>query len=441
MVVLIKTAQLLLSLSILVILHELGHFTFAKIFKTRVEKFYLFFNPWFSLFKFKKGETEYGIGWLPLGGYVKIAGMIDESMDREQMKKPAQPWEFRSKPAWQRLLIMLGGILVNFILAFVIYIAVMFVWGEEYLPTQNVKYGILVDSVGVQMGLQNGDKIISVDSQKIDNFAAILPDIVLNHSKTLQVERNGQKININIPDSIFPKLIKGQGMIQPRLPFEPYIIQGFTKNSPGKSAGLEKGDKIVAVDGQRFSFYDEFRNYLLNHKGKQVVLTVERNSRELNVPVKLTPEGMIGVSSDFSKVFKYKKIRYSFWESIPAGISKGIRTTNDYLKQIKLIFSPKMKAYESLGGFITIGKIFPSVWDWNAFWNLTAFLSIILAIMNLIPIPGLDGGHVLFLLYEVVTGRKPGEKFLEYAQIIGMFLLLALLLYANGNDIVKLFGK
>ena len=439
--ILIRIAQLLLSLSILVILHELGHFTFARIFKTRVEKFYLFFNPWFSLFKIKRGDTVYGIGWIPLGGYVKISGMIDESMDREQMKKPPQPWEFRSKPAWQRLLIMLGGILVNFLLAFVIYIAVMFVWGEQYLPNENVKYGIFVDQVGQDIGLRNGDKIIAIDSQRVENFNKILPEIVLNHTHSLQVERDGKMISVTIPDSIYPRLLKGQGMIQPRLPFDPFIVKGFTKQSPGRAAGLKKEDRIVAVDSIRFMYYDEFRDYLMKHKGQQVMLTVERDSSFLTVPVQLTPEGMIGVSTDFSNVFQYKQIKYSFWESIPAGIRKGFRTTGDYLKQIKLIFTPKTKAYESLGGFITIGSIFPPVWDWHAFWNLTAFLSIILAIMNLLPIPGLDGGHVLFLLYEILTGRKPGDKFLEYAQIAGMILLFALLLYANGNDIFKLFHK
>jgi regulator of sigma E protease len=367
--------------------------------------------------------------------------MIDESMDREQMKQPPQPWEFRSKPAWQRLLIMLGGILVNFLLAFVIYIAVMFVWGEQYLPNESVRYGILVDQVGEEIGLRNGDKILAVDSQKIEDFNKILPEIVLNHAKTLQVERDGQLLTIAIPDSVFPKLLKGKGMIQPRLPFDPFIIQGFAKNSPGRKAGLKKGDRILEVDSIHFKYYDEFRNYLLQHKGEEVVLTVERDSSLLHIPVQLTPEGMIGVSTDFSKVFEYKQIRYSFWESIPAGIRKGVRTTGDYLKQIKLIFTPRTKAYESLGGFITIGSIFPPVWDWYSFWNLTAFLSIILAIMNLLPIPALDGGHVLFLLYEMITGRKPGDKFMEYAQIAGMIFILALLLYANGNDIFKLFHK
>ncbi len=439
--ILVRVTQLLLSLSILVILHEMGHFIFAKIFKTRVEKFYLFFNPGFSLFKFKKGETEYGIGWLPLGGYVKIAGMIDESMDREQMKRPPQPWEFRAKPAWQRLLIMLGGIIVNFLLAFVIYIAVLYVWGEDYLPTENVKYGIVVDEVGRQMGLQNGDKIIAVDSERVENFNMILPEILLNHARTITVERNGQRITLPIPDSIFPKLVKGQGMIQPRLPFDPFIVQGFTKHSPGRAAGLQKGDRIVAVDSLHFTYYDEFREYLRQHRGQKVVLTVERDSSLLQVPVQLTPEGMIGVTTDFSNVFQYRHVDYSFWESIPAGIRKGIKTTGDYLKQMKLLFQPRTKAYESVGGFITIGKIFPTVWDWRSFWTLTAFLSIVLAIMNLLPIPALDGGHVLFILYEMITGRKPGEKFLEYAQIAGMLFILALLLYVNGNDIIKLFHK
>ncbi len=441
MEILIRVAQLLLSLSILVILHELGHFFFAKLFHTRVEKFYLFFNPGFSLFKFKKGETEYGIGWLPLGGYVKIAGMIDESMDREQMKKPPQPWEFRAKPAWQRLLIMLGGILVNFLLAFVIYIAVIYTWGEDYLPVESVKYGIVVDEVGREMGLRNGDKIIAVDSERVENFNMILPEIVLNHARTLTVERDGRTVVVQVPDSVFPKLLKGQGVIQPRLPFDPFIIRGFTKRSPGKAAGLRKGDRIVAVDSNRFAYYDEFRQYLLDHKGQEVVLTVERDSLLLQVPVQLTPEGMIGVTTDFSHVFQYKHIDYSLLESIPAGIRKGIKTTGDYLKQLKLIFQPETKAYESLGGFITIGSIFPTQWDWRSFWNLTAFLSIILAIMNLLPIPALDGGHVLFILYEMITGRKPSEKFLEYAQIAGMIFLLLLLLYANGNDVIRLFHK
>ena len=444
MEIFVKITQFLLSLSILVILHELGHFMFAKIFHTRVEKFYLFFNPWFSLFKFKKGETEYGVGWLPLGGYVKISGMIDESMDKEQLKKPPQPWEFRSKPPWQRLLIMLGGVMVNFILAIVIFVAVLFIWGEDYLPTDNVKYGIEVDSLGLIIGLQNGDHIISVDNEKIDNFYQILPDNILNDRKTIQVERNGEIINIDLPDGIIAALIKSKGVFDRRLPYSPFIINGFIKNSPAKKAGLKIGDELQKLNGNEFTYYDEFQGFMKEKKkdGK-VILTVKRADELMEIPILLNEDGMIGISRDWdlSNIFEYRHVRYGFFESIPAGINKGITTLSNYLKQFKLIFSPGTKAYESLGGFITIGSIFPGTWDWHIFWNLTAFLSIILAFMNILPIPALDGGHVMFLLYEVVSGRKPGDKFLEYAQITGMIILLALLLYANGNDIVKLFRK
>jgi regulator of sigma E protease len=443
MEVFIKISQFLLSLSILVILHELGHFTFAKIFNTRVEKFYLFFNPWFSLFKFKKGETEYGIGWLPLGGYVKISGMIDESMDKEQMKLPPKPYEFRAKPAWQRLLIMLGGVMVNFLLAIVIYVAVLYVWGEEYLPAENVKYGVVVDSLGMEMGLQNGDHIISLDNQPVDNFYQIIPDIVLNGVKTIQVKREGELVNLDIPDNVIPALIKGKGQLDPRIPFSPFIINGFTKNSPAKKAGVKAKDELVEVNGHSFEYYDEYQNYLRDEvePGSEITLKFKRGEKFLEIPVKLTENKMIGISRDISGFFEFKQIKYGFLESVPAGINKGFETLSKYIKQFKLIFSPGTKAYESLGGFITIGNIFPGVWDWNAFWNLTAFLSIILAFMNILPIPALDGGHVMFLLYEVITGRKPGDKFMEYAQIAGMAILIALLLFANGNDVVRLFRK
>lgn len=443
MEVFVKIAQLLLSLSILVILHEAGHFMFAKLFKTRVEKFYLFFDPWFSLIKFKKGETEYGIGWLPLGGYVKISGMIDESMDKEQMKKPPKPWEFRSKPSWQRLIIMLGGVMVNFLLAIMIYILVLFVWGEEYLPTENVKYGILVDSVGIEMGLRNGDKILSVDNQEVENFHQIIPDIVLNGRKTIQIKRDGRLIDVRIPEELIPLLIKGKGRIDLRTPFSPLIVAGFIKESPAKNAGLQTGDEIIGLNNEIYEYYDEFSKKLGESKEEEVLVRIKRNNGSLNIPVVVNNQGMIGISISrhYKDFFEFKKIEYGFFESIPAGIAKGVKTLQDYLKQIKLIFSKDTKAYESLGGFITIGSIFPGVWDWYAFWNLTAFLSIILAIMNILPIPALDGGHVMFLLYEVVTGRKPGDKFMEYAQMTGMILLVSLLLFANGNDIIRLFNK
>jgi len=440
MTILIKILQFVLSLSILVIIHELGHFAMAKLFKTRVEKFYLFFDPWFALFKFKKGETEYGVGWLPLGGYVKISGMIDESMDKEQMKLPPQPYEFRSKSSFQRLLIMTGGVVFNFILAMLIYVSVLFVWGETYLPTANVKYGIETDSVGLAIGLRNGDKILSVDNQYVDNFVQITSDIVLNDRKTIQVERNGELLNIDIPKEFIPKMLKGKGQIDPRIPFGPFVVSSYGKESPGKVAGVRLGDELIGLDSIRFAYFDEFQKYLHENREHPVVLNLLREGETVNISVKPTESGLLGINRSVSidQIFELKTIKYGFLESVPAGIKKGFKTVADYLKQFKLLFSKDTKAYESLGGFITIGNIFPGVWDWHSFWNLTAFLSIILAVMNILPIPALDGGHVMFLLYEVVTGRKPSDKFLEYAQIAGMVILLALLLFANGNDILRL---
>jgi regulator of sigma E protease len=440
MTILIKILQLILSLSILVIIHELGHFLFAKIFRTRVEKFYLFFDPWFSLFKFRKGETEYGVGWLPLGGYVKIAGMIDESMDKEQMKQPPQPYEFRSKPSWQRLLIMTGGVVFNFLLAMLIYILVLYAWGETYLPTSSVKYGIVTDSTGYAIGLRNGDKIVSVDNQKIENFQQVIPDIILNKRSSLQVERNGQIVNIDIPEGYIPGLLKGKGLIEPRRPFSPFVVHRFGKESPAKNAGMISGDEITGINGVKFEWYDEFQRYMSEHRNSEVTLNINRNGKQIDLPVQTTQGGLLGVadSRQYSDIFELKTVHYGFFQSIPAGIAKGFGTVIDYLKQLKLLFSKNTKAYESLGGFISIGSIFPGVWDWQSFWSLTALLSIVLAIMNILPIPALDGGHVIFLLYEVVTGRKPSDKFLENAQIAGMIILLTLLVYANGNDILRL---
>ena len=439
--ILIKTAQLLLSLSILVVLHEFGHFMFARLFKTRVEKFYLFFNPWFSLFKIKKGETEYGIGWLPLGGYVKISGMIDESMDKEAMKLPPQPWEFRAKPSWQRLLIMLGGVLMNFLFAMIIYIGILYAWGESYLPTKNVVYGIEVNEIGEEIGFQNGDKILTVDNQYIENFYKIIPTVVLDNVKKVQVERNGQKIDVEISDSDLALLLKSRFVIGPRSPFD-HSIGKLVKESPAQTAGLEKEDILQKVDGKSFQWYDEFSQYLASKKNSVVEIEILRDGNSMVKEVKVGEDGKIGFFPSFNnpEVFEFKAIKYGFWESIPAGISRGVQTTGDYLKQFKLFFKKETKAYESLGGFATIGNIFPGKWDWHIFWNMTAFISIILAIMNLLPIPALDGGHVMFLMGEMITGRKPNEKFLEYAQIAGMILLLALVLYANANDIMKMIN-
>jgi regulator of sigma E protease len=443
MTILIKILQFVLSLSILVIIHEFGHFVFAKLFKTRVEKFYLFFDPWFALFKYKRGETEYGVGWLPLGGYVKISGMIDESMDREQMKQAPQPYEFRSKPSWQRLLIMTGGVVFNFISAILIYVFVLFAWGNTYLPTANVKYGIDTDSVGYAMGLRNGDKIISIDNQHVEDFLHITSDIALNNRKSIQVERDGKLVNIEIPAEYIPKLLKGKGQIDYRIPFGPFVVSSFGKESPSKVAGVQLNDELIGLDNKKFAFYDEFQKYLSENKDHPVQLNLLRKGDTLSVNVQPTTAGLLGINRTVSldKIFNLKTVKYGFFQSFPAGINKGVKTISDYLKQFKLLFSKHTKAYESLGGFITIGNIFPGVWDWQAFWNLTAFLSIILAVMNILPIPALDGGHVMFLLFEVITGRKPSDKFLEYAQIAGMIILLSLLIFANGNDIIRLLKK
>ena len=440
MVILIKAAQLILSLSILVIIHEFGHFIFSKAFNCRVEKFYLFFDPWFSLFKFRKGETEYGVGWLPLGGYVKISGMIDESMDKEQMKLPAEPWEFRSKPSWQRLIIMIGGVLFNLILAVLLYSAVLFTWGDQYIPTKNVKYGIAVSETGKELGLRNGDKIISVDGKEIEDFNKIASSIVLNSAKSIEVLRNEEVVSIPVKNEIIPKLLKDRYLITLRIPYSCKIV-GFGKDSPARDSGMEIGDEIKSVNGAVFQFYDQFTDTLLASKGKTISILIKRGALEKSLDVKIKDTGILGIQREYNieGLFEFKTITYGLFESIPAGISKGYHAVGNYLKQFKLLFAPETKAYESLGGFIAIGNIFPGIWDWESFWNLTAFLSIILAVMNILPIPALDGGHVLFLLFEMITGRKPSDKFLEYAQIAGMIVLFSLLIYANGNDIWKLF--
>jgi len=439
MVILIKVAQLLLSLSILVIFHEFGHFLAARIFKTRVEKFYLFFDPWFSLFKFKKGDTEYGVGWLPLGGYVKISGMIDESMDKEAMKLPAQPYEFRAKPSWQRLIIMLGGVTVNVLLAIGIYVVMLSWWGEQYLPNSQVKYGITVDTLGQKLGLRNGDKILTLDNKPIEDFFRIPATIILENVQTIQVERDSQKVDVVIPRQLISEIVKHKSpdFISVRIPFE---AADFTPGSAAKKAGMLAGDRIIGVNGQKTLYYDEFKSVILKHKNEKVNIQVLRGTDTVALPIQTSDRGLIGVATKLpTGYFTFKEYHYNIFQAIPAGTVKAYEKTADYLKSLKLLFNPEVKAYESVGGFITIGSIFPSVWDWESFWSLTAFLSLMLAVLNILPIPALDGGHVMFLLYEIITGRKPSDKFMEYAQITGMVLLFALLIFANGNDIVKLF--
>lgn len=436
MEIIVKIGQLLLSLSILVVLHEFGHFFFAKIFKARVEKFYLFFNPWFSLFTFKKGETTYGLGWLPLGGYVKISGMIDESMDKEQLKQPPQPHEFRSKPTWQRLLIMLGGVMVNFLLGFLIYAAILYTWGEDYLPIKNMQHGVVVDSVAYEAGFRTGDLIVALDETPIERFSEIVPLILLEDVNTVKVMRNGKTERIALTMDIRKKIIRGARLFSPRYPF---IVGGFAENSIGRDAGIIKGDKIIAVDTITTLMADQLRSALEQYKNKEVIVTIERNGNETPIKVTLAEDAMLGVAVDLESVIQFETKYYSFIEAIPAGVNKAFDTGKKYLQQFKLIFSSETEAYKEVGGFITIGKIFPGVWNWQSFWGLTAFLSIMLAILNLLPIPALDGGHVMFLLYEMISGKEPGEKFMEYAQLTGMLLLFALLIFANGNDIIKLF--
>lgn len=444
----VKVLQLLLSLSILVLFHEFGHFLFAKLFRTRVDKFYMFFNPWFSLFKFKKGDTEYGMGWLPLGGYVKIAGMIDESLDREQMKKPAQPWEFRAKPAWQRLLIMLGGVMVNVVLSFVIFIMVLYVWGETYLPAENVKYGVTSEMVFTDMGLRNGDRIVSLGGQKVDDFFNIVPDILLNNPKTIEVERDGQLLSLSIPETLIAELIRVSSvknfrmtsLLAPRKLMDSTYVNSFADYSAAYDAGLRTKDKIISVNGIGFRFFDDFTHVLDSLKGQRIEMQVKRGKDTLELPFELGSDGKLGVYFSNTDLLEFATREYSFAAAIPAGIKKGAETLSSYLKQLKLLFTPQVEAYKSVGGMMSIGNIFPGVWDWQVFWELTAFISIMLAVVNILPIPALDGGHVLFLLYEVITRRKPGEKFLEYAQIVGMILLLGLFILANVNDVVRFFG-
>lgn len=448
--ILIKTIQFFLSLSLLIVLHELGHFIPAKIFKTRVEKFYLFFDVKFSLFKKKIGDTVYGIGWLPLGGYVKISGMIDESMDTEAMAEEPKEWEFRSKPTWQRLIIMLGGVTVNFILAVIIYIGLAYAYGDQYIPTDSLKDGVHVLSkeIGDKVGIQTGDKILAVDGEKVVEFNSIIMEIVNGNSIT--IERDGQTIEKEIPVDFISTLLEDEDKIRFLAPRMPFVISQVPPESANIDAGLMPLDQIVGIGNQEITYFDEAKSILESYKGQKVELSVLReNSERLQVPVIISDSAKVGVQlggmtyQDMEAIglLKVETKTYSFAESIPAGIDKGVTTLSNYVKQLKKIFNPSTGAYKGVGGFAAIGGLFPDAWDWYAFWSATAFISIILAFMNILPIPALDGGHVMFLLYEMVTGRKPSDKFLEYAQMTGFFILIALLLFANGNDLYKWLFK
>ncbi|MCF8322078.1 MAG: RIP metalloprotease RseP [Flavobacterium sp.] len=448
MEIVIKLSQFLLSLSLLIILHELGHFIPAKLFKTRVEKFYLFFDVKFSLLKKKIGETEYGIGWLPLGGYVKISGMIDESMDKEQMALPPQPWEFRSKPAWQRLIIMLGGVTVNFILAFVIYIGMAYAYGDIYLNNSELKDGIAVTSpIGEELGFKTGDKIIAIDGEKIAHFDDI--PMKLLFSKTALINRNGTEQTLNFPVDLIDKVLKEEKK-RPFIGLREPLMVGAIMDSSANSKVLLPKDIIQSMGGVDTKYADQVIDYLDANKNKTVQAIVLRNEKQVTVTVQINKEGKLGIgvasvgikSLEKLGIYKFSQHEYGFFESFSVGIEKGKNQLIGYGAQLKAIFNPSTGAYKGVGGFKAIFDIFPSTWSWEVFWNITALLSIMLGVMNLLPIPALDGGHVIFLLYEMVSGRKPSDKFLENAQMVGFVLLISLLLFANGNDIYKaIMGK
>lgn len=445
---LIRALQLIMSLSLLVVIHEMGHFLFARLFKVRVEKFCLFFDPWFTLFKFKpkNSDTEYGVGWLPLGGYVKISGMIDESMDLEQMKQPAQPWEFRAKPAGQRLLIMVGGVLFNFILALFIYSMILFAWGDSFIPLKNATQGMQFNETAKSIGFKNGDVLLTADGVDLQRFDANMLRKVVN-ARIVKVKRDGKITQVYIPENMMQKLMKDSVRFAAyRFPF---VVDSVIPGQAAAKAGLQKGDSIISLNSQPTAAYYDYTNAIIDLKKGVKTPSDSINSRQLNlvysragvvdsVSVLADKAFTIGVyPADPTRFFNPTVIKYGFFESFPAGISLGVNTLKGYVGDMKYVFTKE--GANSLGGFGTIGSIFPAQWDWHRFWEMTAFLSIILAFMNILPIPALDGGHVLFLLYEIIARRKPSDKFMEYAQMGGMILLFGLLIWANFNDVLRFF--
>ncbi|MGI9540436.1 MAG: RIP metalloprotease RseP [Flavobacteriaceae bacterium] len=431
----VKAIQLLMSLSFLIILHELGHFIPARIFKTRVEKFFLFFDVKFALFKKKIGETTYGIGWLPLGGYVKISGMIDESMDTEQMSQPAQEWEFRSKPAWQRLIIMLGGVTVNLILGFLIYMMILFVWGKNTLYTEELPLGMSPSPVAEEAGFEVGDQIINVDGKILDNVFEINKLLFLRDVEKVTVKRrNGIQTTLNIPEGMGEKMFES-GELMPLSPTTSTVLDSVIPNSPADLIGLQPGDRLISLNDQNIEYWNDL-SALIKGKGKQeITLIIERERSSQTFQFSTDEEGTIGVYPKYP-IINFNNEKLSLGKSIVEGFDYGYWTLYDYVSQFQYIFTKK--GASQLGGFGAIGNMFPDTWDWKGFWASTALISIILAFMNILPIPALDGGHVMFLVYEIVTGRKPNDKFMEYAQMFGFFLLMALVLFANGNDLYRL---
>ncbi len=441
----VTIGQLFLSLSILVILHECGHFFPAKWFKTRVEKFYLFFDPYFSLFKKKIGDTEYGVGWLPLGGYVKIAGMVDESFDTKQLQNEPQPWEFRSKPAWQRLIIMVGGVTVNFLVGFAIFSGLLWKNGQEYINTADLKYGIATDSLSRLLGFQDGDLIVGIQGEKLEKFdpGKILKDLALNDKNTINLIRNGAPMDLIIPEDKISLLTKNENKkAKPWTPRFPFIVDSVVENSIASSAGIQSGDRIISINGEPKTYFHEVIPTIFRKPNQDFAFQILRGQDTVSINLHTDDSAIIGIKHKLpNDLLHFQTREYSFIEAIPAGVSRGIELVTDQVKAFGHMFTGRIKAKESLGGFAAIAGLFHPTWDWDVFWATTAIISIILAFMNILPIPALDGGYIMFLLYEVVSGRKVSDKFMEKATMIGFILLLGLLLYANGLDLIRYLNK
>lgn len=437
--ILIKTLQFFASLSLLVLIHEFGHYITARMFKIRVEQFYIFFNPWFSIYKRKIGDTVYGIGWLPLGGYVSLAGMIDETTDKEKMEllnQPPQPWEFRSKPAWKRLIVMLAGVVMNVLLAMAIYSGILYTWGDTYYHNDDMVNGYVFNEAGEKLGFADGDRIVAIDGEKIEDIGRIGEMLLLADSnREVEIIRDGETMMLNITLADLVGMRENEGFKGLYMEFIPFVVEEVTTDS-AKEAGIVEGDRIVAINETPTPHLYEAYNVLDGIRGTVAELSIMRNGEMISIEAPISEEGAIGIAVN-RVVPRHKE--YGFWESIPAGIKLAGSQIASYWEQLTMIVNPETKMYKELGGFIAIGNIFPDKWNWQGFWNITALLSIVLAVMNILPIPGLDGGHALFTLWEIITGRKPSDKFMSIVQGIGMVLLFALLIYANGSDIIRLF--
>ena len=435
-----KTAQFILSFSIIVVLHELGHFIPARLFGARVEKFYLFFNPGFSLWKKKIGETEYGLGWIPFGGYVKISGMIDESMDKDQLKKAPESFELRSKPAYQRLIVMLGGVIVNVILAIVIFIGIAWFWGDDFLPAKNLTYGVHVTELSKKVGIQDGDIIVSLDQKELTDFFELESKIVLEDAKTIQVKRGDSLLSLSIPTSLSAELSNANNTTAFVLPLFPVIIDSIGKSAVLVEGIFQKNDTLLSINGQSIKYQHEFIEVKKKYSDSLVTILAKRGSDTVKIRTLINNKAQLGLFVKLPmQLFKTMHQNYSFAEAIPMGVERCFTTLDNYVTGIKQIFTGKVNPNDSLGSLISIGNTFPSQWDWERFWTLTAVFSIVLGFMNVLPIPALDGGHALFILVEMITGRKPSDKFMEYAQIVGMVLMFGLMLYALGLDFWRLF--